>query len=77
MAERALVNDALSGDTFCAEMLSTRTAQSGMFVADDSPAFFADRLSNVVAQITLPRLIPDYFTGRRLENLSIGTAESD
>ena len=48
-----------------------------MFVADDSPAFFADRLSSLVAQIALPRLIPDYLTRRRLENLSIGTAESD
>src|SRR2546427_515480 len=77
LAERTLVNDALSGDTFCAEMLSTRAAQSSVFVTNDSPTFFADRLSSFVAQIALPRLIPNYLTRRRLENLSIGTAESN
>ena len=77
MAERTLVNDALSGDTFCAEMLSTRAAQSSVFVTNDSPTFFADRLSSVVAQIALPRLIPNYLTRRRLENLSIGTTARD
>ncbi len=49
VAERALVNDALSGDTFCAEMFSTGTAKSSVLVTDDSSAFFADRLSSFIA----------------------------
>jgi len=49
VAERTLVNDALSGDTFGAEMLSTRAAQSRVLVTNDSAAFFADCLSSFVA----------------------------
>jgi len=49
VAERTLVNDTLSGYTLGAEMFSTGATESGVFVTDDSPAFFADRLSGFVA----------------------------
>jgi hypothetical protein len=77
VAERALVNDALSGDTFCAEMFSAGAAESSMLVTDGYSTFFAYCLSGFVAKIAFPGLVPDYFTGRCLENFSIGTAESN
>ena len=49
VAERTLVNDTFSGYTFCAEMFSTGAAQSSVLVTDDSPTFFADCLSSLVA----------------------------
>ena len=49
VAERTFVDNALGGDAFCAEMFSAGAAQSSVLVTDDSSAFFADRLSSLVA----------------------------
>ena len=77
VAERTLVYDTLSGDALRAQMFPTGTAQASMLVADSHPALFADSLSSLVAQIALSGLVPDYFTGRGLQNFSIGTSKSN
>jgi hypothetical protein len=74
VTERALVNDAFSGDTFGAEMFPAGAAESSMLVTDGYSAFFAYRLSGFVAKIALTGLVPDYFTRCCLENFPIGTA---
>ena len=48
-----------------------------MFVADGYSAFFAYRLSGLVAKIALPGLVPDYLTSRCLKDFAIRVAESD
>ncbi len=58
-------------------MLSAGAAESSMLVTDGHSAFFAYRLSGLVAKIALPGLVPDYLSGRCLEDLAIRVAESD
>ena len=48
-----------------------------MLVTDGYSALFAYRLRGLVAKIAFPGFVPDYFTGRRLENFPIGSAHSD
>ncbi len=74
--EGCLVDDSSGRDAVSAEVFPAGAALAVVFLADDRPAFFADRAGTMFATGAFEGLVPDHLSCRGLQDLPVGSSSS-